>query len=72
MCARCGPPRRSRLRIQAGAGDPLPDLKIRREQDEFAPQGNGAGGGDAGDAVELLEAFLEERIAGEELERLAS
>ena len=48
-------------RIQAGGGDPLPDVETRREQAQFGEQGNGAGGGDSGDAVELLEAFLEER-----------
>jgi len=50
----------------------LPDVQTRRQQTPFGQQGNGAGGGDAGDAVELLESFLPEWIAGDDLERLAS
>ncbi|MBI4443046.1 MAG: hypothetical protein HY649_06685 [Acidobacteria bacterium] len=53
--------------IDPGSCRPLEDVEVCRKQGQFRYQGNGSGGSDARDAVQVLEAFLPERIVGDEL-----
>ena len=56
--------------MDPGGGDPLADVELWRKQGQFGEQGNGAGGADAGDAVQVAEALLQEGIGSDELNRL--
>jgi len=56
------------LRIETSQSDPLLGLHVRGQDQEFAEELDGAGGGDAGDAGEEVEGLLKVRIGGNQVQ----